>query len=87
VFLSDIVINVSGPGDINSLVKNSSLIKSLSKFSKLNKNGFQIDKNFKICNNIYSPGILSEGFNPSRKTIFSAIIDNSIKIANQITNE
>ena len=43
--------------------------------------GFLVDKNFKIngVKNTYSPGILSNGFNPERKTIIKAILENSNK--------
>ena len=48
--------------------------------------GFAVDKNFKIIGikNVYSPGILSRGFNPERKTIIKAILENSNKSGKSI---
>ena len=78
---SDIVVNVSGPKNIETLEHVFPLIDSLKKIAKTDTKGFLINKNFEISKNFYSPGILSSGFNPARKTIFKAIIDNSKKVA------
>ena len=48
--------------------------------------GFVVDSNFKIIGirNVYVPGILSRGFNPERKTIIKAILENSQKAGQSI---
>ena len=47
--------------------------------SKTNDKGFIVSKNFELValKNIYIPGILARGFNPERKTIIKAILENS----------
>ena len=47
---------------------------------------FFVNKDFKIISkkNIYIPGILSRGFNPERKTIIKAILENSQKVGQSI---
>ena len=41
--------------------------------------GFVVNNNFELINNknIYLPGYLANGFNPERKTIIKAILENS----------
>ena len=54
-----------------------------AKFSDV---GFFVDKNFQIngLNKIYSPGVISRGFNPGRETIINAILKNSKTIGKNI---
>ena len=49
------------------------------KGSKISAGGFVVNNNFEIAGlkNIYIPGILARGFNPERKTIIKAILENS----------
>ncbi len=79
----DLVINVSGPLNPKKITNEMPLVKSLKKNgAKIsNSGGFFVDKNFKIAGlkNIYAPGVLSNGFNPERKTIIKAILENSNK--------
>ena len=64
------------------------LVKSLkNKGAKTTiSGGFVVDSNFKIIGirNVYVPGILSRGFNPERKTIIKAILENSQKVGQSI---
>ena len=48
--------------------------------------GFVVNNYFKISGikNIYTPGILARGFNPERKTIIKAILENSQKAGESI---
>ena len=76
----------SGFGQI---IKNEMpLVRSLKKkgAKTTNVGGFAVDKNFSIMGikNVYSPGILSRGFNPERKTIIKAILENSKKCGQDI---
>jgi hypothetical protein len=76
--LSDILINVSGPVDLNTMAGEVPFIQSLKKICKnYNHRGFFADKNFRIDKNIYAPGTLSSNFNPNRLTIIRAISENS----------
>ena len=84
----DIVINVSGPLNAKKIKNEIPLVKSLKKkgAKTTNAGGFVVDNNFKIfgIKNVYSPGILSRGFNPERKTIIKAILENSNKVGQSI---
>ncbi len=78
--LSDILINVSGPVDLNSMAREVPFIQSLKRISKnYNHRGFFADKNFRIDENIYAPGTLSSNFNPNRLTLIRAVSENSKK--------
>lgn len=82
---SDILINVSGPVDLNSMVREVPFIQSLKKICKsYNHRGFYADKNFRIEQNIYAPGTLSSNFNPNRLTIIRAVTENSKKAIKHI---
>ena len=84
-YLCDIVVNVSGPLSVKKFKNESPIVKSIQKNKgKIfgNDGGFVVNKNFKITSksNIYLPGYIAHAFNPSRKTIIKAILENS-KIA------
>ena len=82
---SDIVVNVSGPVNLDDLNMESSFIKSIKKnINKFDKRGFITDKNFMLTNQIYTPGILAYNFNPSRQTIIKAITNNAQQTINTI---
>jgi hypothetical protein len=87
-FIGDIVNNVSGPVNILENYKESSLINSLKRISKkYDKSGFFTDKNFKLDENIFSPGVISNNFNPTRETIIKAITNNVYKVSKKIIKE
>ncbi len=78
--LTDILINVSGPVDLNKMSGEVPFIESLKRICKnYNHRGFFADKNLKIAENIYAPGTLSSNFNPNRLTIIRSISENSKK--------
>ena len=84
---ADLVINVSGPLNIKNLNDENIFIKNL----KNNKNifsssGFIVNKNFEVINlqNVYCPGVLASGYNPSRKVIVKALIENSKLVSKNI---
>jgi hypothetical protein len=82
---SDIVVNVSGPVNLDNLNMESNFIKSIkTNVNKFDKRGFITDKNFMLTKQIYTPGILAYNFNPSRQTIIKAITNNSRKTINTI---
>ena len=83
----DIVINVSGPLNVQTLKNEIPLIRNLKKDGSKNlSGGFVVNNFFKInqTKNIYTPGILARGFNPERKTIIKAILENSQKAGESI---
>ncbi len=83
----DIVVNVSGPLNVQTLKNEIPLIQNLKKNgSKSLTGGFIVNNFFKInqTRNIYTPGILARGFNPERKTIIKAILENSRKAGESI---
>lgn len=85
IIKSHIVVNVSGPVNLDQLNSESNLINSIkSNINKFDKRGFITDKNFMLTEQIYAPGILSYNFNPSRQTIIKAITNNSHKIIREI---
>ena len=82
---SDIVVNVSGPVNLEEINSESTFIKSIKKnIKKFDKRGFITNKSFMLSRQIYLPGILSYNFNPSRQTIIKAITNNSEKSVNDI---
>ena len=82
---SDIVVNVSGPVNLEELNKESDFIKSIKeKVNKFDKRGFMPNKNFMLTNQIYTPGTIAYNFNPSRQTIIKAITNNSKKTVSEI---
>ena len=84
---NDIVINVSGPLNVETMKNEIPLVKSLKHLSaKTRSGGFVVDNDFKISglNNIYIPGVLARGFNPERKTIIKAILKNSNKVGQSV---
>tara|TARA_B100001063_G_C16776116_1_gene565523 strand:+ start:4510 stop:6045 length:1536 start_codon:yes stop_codon:yes gene_type:complete len=85
IIKSHIVVNVSGPVNLDQLNSESNLINSIkSNINKFDKRGFITDKNFMLTDQIYAPGIISYNFNPSRQTIIKAITNNSQKIVKAI---
>tara|TARA_B110001450_G_scaffold176879_1_gene165202 strand:+ start:736 stop:2289 length:1554 start_codon:yes stop_codon:yes gene_type:complete len=82
---ADIVVNVSGPVNLEKISKESSFISSLKNiFNNYNYRGFIVDKDFCIGQNIYAPGTISSNFNPNRLTIINAVTQNSHKASNKI---
>lgn len=80
---SDIVVNVSGPVDLQSLNNESKLINIIKNLEgKFDKRGFLTDKNFMLSKQIFMPGILAYNFNPLRQTIIKAVTNNSHKTIN-----
>ena len=83
IIKSHIVVNVSGPVDLDQLNSESNLIKSIkSNINKFDKRGFITNKSFMLTDQIFMPGILAYNFNPYRQTIIKAITNNSRKAAN-----
>ena len=83
----DIVVNVSGPLNVAKISNEISLISSIKKMgANFSDVGFFVDKNFQIngLNKIYSPSVISRGFNPGRETIINAILKNSKTIGKNI---
>ncbi len=83
----DIVVNVSGPLNAETIFNEIPLVKSLkNKGAKTKSGGFLVDENFGIIGikNAYVPGILARGFNHDRRTIINAILENSRKIGQGI---
>ena len=86
-YICDIVVNVSGPLNVENIKNEIPLIKSLkSNGAKVSSGGFLVNNNFAIrgIKNTYTPSILATGFNPQRKTIFTAILRNSFLVGNNI---
>ncbi len=86
-YICDLVINVSGPLNVETLKNEIPLINDLRKNgAKILSGGFVVNNYFKISGikNIYTPGILARGFNPKRKTIIKAILENSQKAGESI---
>ena len=85
---SHIVVNVSGPVNLDKLNYESDLIKSIKlNVNKFDKRGFITNKKFMLTEQIYMPGVISYNFNPSRQTIIKAITNNSRKVASKILNK
>jgi uncharacterized NAD(P)/FAD-binding protein YdhS len=79
---SDIVVNVSGPVNLNEINEESNFLKSIkNKTNKIDKRGFITDKKFMLTDQIFIPGVLAYNFNPSRQTIIKAITNNTHKVA------
>lgn len=84
-FVSDIVINVSGPINLENISNEAPFVSSLISLSNnLNYRGFIADKNFEIEKNIFAPGTITSNFNPNRLTIIKAVTLNSHKVAEKI---
>ena len=86
-YLCDLVINVSGPLSVLKLKNEWPIIDSIKKNNgKIITSGFIVNDNFELINNknIYLPGYLANGFNPARKTIIKAILENSHKTGKSI---
>ena len=82
---ADIVVNVSGPVNLEKISKESTFISSLKNiFDNYNYRGFVVDKDFCIGQNIYAPGTISSNFNPNRLTIIKAVTQNSHKVSSKI---
>ena len=85
---SDIVVNVSGPVDLQSLNNEKKLIKIIKNLEgKFDKRGFLTDRNFMLSNKIFMPGTLAYNFNPLRQTIIKAVTNNSRKAINFLLKE
>ena len=82
-FKFDIVVNVSGPNNLNNINQLPIILKKLykNKLIKLIKNNYSVDKYFRSnnCKNIYIPNMMAHGFNPNRETIIKAILQNVSK--------
>ena len=79
-YTCDLVVNVSGPLNAGTINNEIPLVKFLKqKGSKIKAGGVVVNNKFEIAGlkNIYIPGILARGFNPERKTIIKAILENS----------
>ena len=87
-YICDLVINVSGPLNPKTIKNEIPLVKSLKKNGARTSiaGGFFVNNDFKVIGkqNTYIPGILSRGFNPERKTIIKAILENSNKSGKSI---
>jgi uncharacterized NAD(P)/FAD-binding protein YdhS len=84
---SDIVINVSGPVNLDEINEESNFMKSVkNNTNKIDKRGFITDKKFMLTDQIFIPGVLAYNFNPSRQTIIKAITNNSYKVVNFLLN-
>ena len=92
-YFCDLVVNVSGPLSALKLKNEWPVIDSIKKNngkiiggSGLIAGGFIVNDNFELINNknIYLPGYLANGFNPERKTIIKAILENSHKTGQSI---
>ena len=83
----DIVVDVSGPANFDSLSINHNLLTNLKKQLNFSKKGFIITKKFSSVSNsrIFFPGIISENYNPYRLTIFKALINNSKLVGKSIS--
>ena len=90
-YICDIVINVSGPlsaNEINNEVPIIKFIKENGAKINPNSNSFLVNKHFELIGlkNFYLPGTIAQGFNPERKTIISAILNNSNSVGNNISS-
>ena len=86
-YFCDLVVNVSGPLSALKLKNEWPVIDSIKKNNgKIIDGGFIVSDNFELTNNknIYIPGYLANGFNPARKTIIKAILENSHKTGQSI---
>ena len=86
-YFCDLVVNVSGPLSALKLKNEWPVIDSIKKNNgKIIDGGFIVSDNFELTNNknIYIPGYLANGFNPARKTIIKAILENSHKTGKSI---
>ena len=91
-YFCDLVVNVSGPLSALKLKNEWPVIDSIKKNNKkmigsrLIDGGFIVNDNFELIHNknIYLPGFLANGFNPERKTIIKAILENSHKTGQSI---
>ena len=81
----DLVINVSGPKKITD---DENLLSSDIIKKNFFKNSVKTTKKYELFNNknIFIPGVISNNFNPDRKTIINAIDRNCSIAANQIVN-
>ncbi len=88
VLKGDLINNVSGPVNICEVTSESALLNSLKNITnKYDETGFFTDKDFKLTKDIFSPGVISNNFNPSRETIIKAITDNVYKVVKKICKE
>ena len=86
-YFCDFVVNVSGPLSAEKLENEWPLVNCLKKNNgKVATGGFVVDSNFELVNNknIYLPGYLANGFNPERKTIIKAILENANIVGKKI---
>ncbi len=81
-FFGDIIINVSGPTNLQKKNDRLKYLESLKEISKnYNNRGFFTNNLFMVKSNIFIPGTLSINFNPNRLTIIRAITRNAHKVA------
>ena len=84
----DIVVNVSGPLSAEKIKNEIPLIDKIKKKgAKTISGGLVVNSSFEVkaLKNVYVPGILARGFNPERKTIINAILNNSNLVADSIS--
>ena len=84
------VVNVSGPLNVNNVKKEHSIINNLKDIGgRVGKNGFIVSEDFEMISKklIFLPGTLAQGFNPGRKTIIDAILENAQKSGKRIYKE
>jgi len=86
-YFCDFVVNVSGPLSAEKLKNEWPLVNCLKKNNgKVVSGGFVVNNSFELVNNknIYLPGYLANGFNPERKTIIKAILENANIVGKKI---
>jgi len=86
-YRADIVVNVSGPLSISKQTNEIKLYRNLKKQGLIFDHiGINTDNSFQILNHakVYCPSLMASGFNPDRKTIVNAIINNSSIAADKI---
>ena len=89
-FFCDLIVNVSGPMLANNLKKEWPVVQSIkNRRVILTPGGFEVNNNFSVIgnHNIYIPGFLANSFNPERKTIIKAILENSEKAGKDIAKK
>jgi len=87
-YICDIVVNVSGPLNAEKIKNEIPLINKIKKKgAKTVSGGLLVNNFFEVegLKNVYVPGILARGFNPERKTVINAVLNNSNLVADSIS--